>query len=109
VEVAALDDTEPTKMIPDAIEWQLSRMLEGVLDPCEEATAKLEHGSGLTRFHRGRAWLMKRALLARYKDDCDEFWCPPKGDVRGAERKTKGTMEKFQAAPEPIKPSKCAA
>ena len=46
---------------------------------------------------------MKRALLARYTDDSDEFWCPPKGDVRGAARKTKGSMEKFSSAPAPIK------
>ena len=39
VEVAAVDDVqEPSKMIPDAIEWQLSRMVEGMLDPCKEAT-----------------------------------------------------------------------
>jgi len=33
------DVQEPSKMIPDAIEWQLSRMVEGMLDPCKEATA----------------------------------------------------------------------
>jgi hypothetical protein len=85
VEVAALgDEPDPMALIPDASEWMLSRMVEGLLDPCEEATAKLEHGSGMTRFHRGRAWLLKRALLHRYSRG-EEFWCPPKGDVRGNE------------------------
>ena len=72
--------------------------------PAEEASAKLEHeGQGTLggRMHRGKAYILKKTLLSRSKDG--EFICPPKGDVRGSNRRANASVEKYATAPEPIR------
>ena len=81
-------------------------MIEGVLNPAEEISTKLEH-EGLLKHDGGqfltreRAYMLKKTLVEQYEDD--SFAIPPSGDVRGDARRENAVAGRYDRSPEAIR------
>ena len=81
-------------------------MIEGVLNPAEEISTKLEH-EGLLKndggqfLTRERAYMLKKMLVEQYEDD--SFAIPPAGDVRGGACRENAVARRYDRSPEAIR------
>ena len=92
------DKNALSSLVPNATGWHLMRMAEGVLQPAEEVSTKLEHeGKKKPYMTRERCFMLKKSLVRRYK--ADSFAVPPEGDVRGADRLKNSLPKPYARAP----------